>query len=82
LLYQPANGEDLAERNGMNPDHTMRLRWRGRLNQPLWGQAQALGESFAILAVAQNLVEPIRETQQHSKRQQQTVEKITQAEPF
>jgi hypothetical protein len=32
--------------------------------------------------VAQNLVEPIWQAQQHTERQHQTVEKIAQAEPF
>jgi hypothetical protein len=32
--------------------------------------------------VAQNLVEPIGQAQKHSQRQQQTVEKIAQAQSF
>jgi hypothetical protein len=32
--------------------------------------------------VAQNLVEPVRQAQQHSQRQRQTVKKIAQSEPF
>jgi mannose/cellobiose epimerase-like protein (N-acyl-D-glucosamine 2-epimerase family) len=66
----------------MNPEDAIWLRACASRNQSMRNPAQAFDKSASIFAVAQNLVEPKRQAQQHTERQHQTVEKIAQAEPF
>src|ERR1700686_4073102 len=54
----------------------------GASNQSRRNFAKAFGQTASVFPVAQALVEPIREAQQHCQGQGQTVNKIAQVEPF
>ena len=82
LLHQSADRRHLAHRNRVHPDDSPSLRARAACRQPRRNASHAFDKSRAVFAVAQNLVEPIRQAHQHPQRQHQTVEKIAQVEPF
>src|SRR5437660_525086 len=75
---QPTDGQYLANRDRMDPYS----RLPGATLQLFWHLPHAFGESAPILPVTQNLVKPKRQAEQHPQRQGQTVEEITQVEPF
>ena len=79
LLDESADGKDFAEGNGVHPDDGLRLRRRA---QARGNSAHAFDKSGAVFAAAKDLVEPVRQAQQHGQRQRETVEKIAQAVPF
>jgi hypothetical protein len=54
----------------------------GATLQLLWNLPHAFRESSPVFSMTQNLVEPKRQAEQHRQRQGQTVEEITQVEPF
>src|ERR1700722_4991206 len=78
LLDQSADGEHLANRNGVDPDDTLGA-GIGALHKPRRNAAGALRKSAVIFAVAHDVIKPIRQAYQQGSAQHQAVEKIAQA---
>src|ERR1700722_2037576 len=78
LLDQPADGEHLANRNGVDPDDTLGA-GIGALHKPRRNAAGTLRKSAVIFAVAHDVIKPIRQAYQQGSAQHQAVEKIAQA---
>src|SRR5579864_5482754 len=75
---QPSDRQHLTDRDRMDPYD----RLPGATLQLLWNLPHTFRESAPVLPMAQNLVEPKRQAEQHRQPQGQTVEDITQVQPF
>jgi hypothetical protein len=80
LPNKAGDGKDFSDGDGVNPD-----------GAGLWGagglyasrdKSHALSKSAAILTVAQGLIEPVGEAQQHRQAERKAIEEVEQAMPF
>jgi len=80
LSNQTTDGKHFTDGDRVNPNHVTRstaINQKSARNLP-----HPLSKAAAILAVTHDLVEPVRQACQHTQRQHEAVQEITQVESF